>query len=187
MQNKNVKFLILAGLFTALTAVGAFIKIPFYPVPFTLQTFFTALAAIVLPPRWASLSQLAYLMVGLLGVPVFANGGGLGYVLQPTFGYLLLLPVAAFIISKLVLYYDANSTSQILIILLAGMFITLIGGALWLYIHFEYIVRKDVDLIKVLYAGVLLFVPSLFLKAIIVTLLWKKLNERVSGILKKVA
>ena len=85
----NTKDMILIALFTALTAIGAFIKIPIPPVPITLQLLFVIYAGIFLGSRKAFLSQLLYLMIGLIGIPIFANGGGITYVFQPTFGYLI--------------------------------------------------------------------------------------------------
>ena len=75
------------AIFVALIAVGAFIKIPIPPVPITLQFAFTLLAGLILGPRPGSLAVLIYLLMGLLGIPVFTEGGGLSYVLKPTFGY----------------------------------------------------------------------------------------------------
>ncbi len=81
------------GLFAALIAVGAFIKItlPTEPIPmhFTLQWFFVLLAGLMLDRRLAGFSVGAYLLIGLAGVPVFASGGGPAYLLRPGFGYLL--------------------------------------------------------------------------------------------------
>ncbi|WP_084758018.1 biotin transporter BioY [Defluviitalea phaphyphila] len=67
---KNTKNLILVGIFAALTAVGAFIKIPIPYVPFTLQYLFCALAGIILGSKLGALSQIIYVAVGLAGVPV---------------------------------------------------------------------------------------------------------------------
>ena len=170
--------MILSGLFAALTAAGAFLKIPFYPVPFTLQTFFTALAGLALPPRWAAMSQLTYLIIGLMGVPVFALGGGIGYILQPTFGYLLLLPLSAYTISFLMSHTRNTSFCRIVIYVAAGLFLTLLGGALWLYVHFEYIIRKDVVFWQTLYSGAAIFLPSMILKAVVAGYLWKVLRKR---------
>ena len=72
-----------------MTAVGAFIKIPIPYIPFTLQIVPVYLAGALLGPRLGMLSQLCYVAIGLIGVPVFAEGGGFGYVFKPTFGYLL--------------------------------------------------------------------------------------------------
>ncbi|RMF57786.1 MAG: hypothetical protein D6743_18490, partial [Calditrichaeota bacterium] len=102
LARSRVEGYVLASLFAALTAVGAFIRIPFGIVHFTLQDFFVMLSGCVLGPAYGALSQLIYLAVGLVGVPIFSQGGGPGYVLQPTFGYLLGYPVAAWVIGLLV-------------------------------------------------------------------------------------
>ncbi|GAB4261052.1 MAG: biotin transporter BioY [Deferrisomatales bacterium] len=99
MKSLSARELVLAGLFAALTAVGAFLKVPLEPVPFTLQPLVVFLAGVVLRPRAALFSQVVYILVGLAGLPVFARGGGPAYVLQPTFGFLVGFAVGAWAIS----------------------------------------------------------------------------------------
>src|SRR5918912_1625773 len=82
----------------AVTAVAAQIAIPlpFSPVPFTLQVLAVVLSGLLLRSRYGALAQAIYVLVGAVGVPVFAQfSGGLGVVLGPTGGYLLSYPVAA--------------------------------------------------------------------------------------------
>lgn len=89
---KNLAYAVLSSLFAALMAVGAFIAIPLpiSPIPIVLQTMFMLLAALVLGPWWAGLSTLLYLLLGLIGLPVFSGGtGGPATFLGPTGGYLL--------------------------------------------------------------------------------------------------
>ncbi|MBS3969060.1 MAG: biotin transporter BioY, partial [Clostridia bacterium] len=81
----NVYKITLVAMFASLTAVGAFIKIPIPYLPITLQVFFVFLAGILLGPRLGALSQIVYLTLGLVGLPIFAEGGGLGYVFHPSF------------------------------------------------------------------------------------------------------
>ena len=97
----KLRQLCLCALFAALTAIGAFLKIPFALSAITLQFFFTAMAGILLGAKLGGLSQLVYVLLGLCGLPIFTMGGGLGYVFQPSFGYLLGLIPAAWIIGKL--------------------------------------------------------------------------------------
>ncbi len=89
MKRPDVYKMVLTALFVALTAVGAFIRIPTATVAFTLQILFVFLAGILLGPGWGALSQLIYVLLGLVGVPIFTGGGGFGYVFQPSFGFLL--------------------------------------------------------------------------------------------------
>lgn len=86
---KSVSSMIHCALFSALIAVGAFIKLPLFIVPMTLQTLFVMLAGMMLGKKEGTLSVGIYLFCGLIGFPIFANGGGISYFLQPTFGYLL--------------------------------------------------------------------------------------------------
>lgn len=85
----KTKQLVFCSLFTALIAVGAFIKIPVPVVPFTLQYLFTMLAGLILGPRLGTISVTAYMLLGLAGLPIFTEGGGLWYVLKPSFGYII--------------------------------------------------------------------------------------------------
>ena len=96
--------MVFCALFAALTAAGIFIKIPIpgTPMSFTLQTFFIFLAGLLLEPKFALISQAVYAAIGLIGLPVFMNGGGLGYVLQPSFGFIIGFCVTAMLISLLV-------------------------------------------------------------------------------------
>ena len=93
------------GLFAALIAVGAFIKIniPVQPFPmhFTLQFFFVLLAGYVMGARRGAACVCVYLAVGLAGIPVFAAGGGPAYLIRPTFGFLIGFVAAAWITGKL--------------------------------------------------------------------------------------
>ncbi len=95
----------ICGLFAALIAVGAFMKIVI-PVGvdtmnFTLQWLFVMLAGLLLGSRRAFRSVGAYLITGLIGFPIFARGGGPAYLLRPTFGFLLGFALAAWVIGFL--------------------------------------------------------------------------------------
>lgn len=91
----------LTSLFTALVCAGTFIKIPFFPVAMTLQTLFVFLSGLLLPPLYAFLSILLYILLGLIGLPVFTSGGGVGALISPTGGFIFGFLAAAFIGSLL--------------------------------------------------------------------------------------
>mgnify|MGYP001850895291 CR=1 FL=1 len=97
MKKNKTKNLMMCSLFVALTAAGAFIKIPVPVVPFTLQFLFTMMAGLLLGGRLGAVSVGVYILLGLLGVPIFAEGGGLSYVLNPSFGYLLGFAAASYV------------------------------------------------------------------------------------------
>ena len=96
--------IMLISLFTALVAAGAFIRIPMFPVPMTLQTLFIFLAALLLPPLSSFSSLLIYIVLGAIGLPIFTSGGGLSALLGPTggfiFGFMLSAPVGSLLAKK---------------------------------------------------------------------------------------
>ena len=96
MKSMKTKNLILCALFVALIAVGAFIRIPIPVVPFTLQTLFTMMAGLLLGGKLGAVAVAVYIALGLFGLPVFAEGGGLAYILKPSFGYIIGFAVGAY-------------------------------------------------------------------------------------------
>jgi len=91
---------ILAGV--ALLTVSARIALPAQPVPITAQTLAVMLLGALLGPQRGTLSVLTYLAVGAAGVPVFAGGGGLPYMLGPTGGYLIGFVPAAWLAGAII-------------------------------------------------------------------------------------
>ena len=77
------------ALFVALMAASAYIQIPFPMVPLTFQTVVSVLSGLMLGARKGAISMTVYMLIGLTGIPVFTAGGGIYYVLKPSFGYIL--------------------------------------------------------------------------------------------------
>ena len=89
MPIEKLRWMVLSSLMAALTAVGAYIYVPIGPVPIVLSTLFVVLSGLLLGGRWGLISMALYLLVGAIGIPVFAGGkGGLAHFLGPTGGYL---------------------------------------------------------------------------------------------------
>lgn len=89
MTIEKLRRVVLASLMAALTAVGAYIHVPIGPVPIVLSTLFVILSGLLLGSRWGLASMGLYLLVGAIGLPVFAGGkGGFAHFLGPTGGYL---------------------------------------------------------------------------------------------------
>ena len=100
-MRSKAKKLTLSALFSALLVVSGFLRIPLPPTAITLQLQVALLSGLLLGGEWGCISVLTYAALGLLGLPVFAGGGGFSYLLQPTFGYILGFAVAAFVVGKL--------------------------------------------------------------------------------------
>ncbi len=115
--------------FAVLTAVGARLSVPLAPVPFTFQVVAVLAAGLLLGPKLGAASQLTYLAAGAAGLPVFAAGGGLTYLLGPTGGYLLAYPVAALVVGLLA---HRRGFLRQGVGLLAGQAVIYAGGVAWM-------------------------------------------------------
>jgi biotin transport system substrate-specific component len=153
--------LVLAALFAALTAAGAFIRVSVPPVPFTLQVLFAMWSGLLLGPRLGLASQIGYLITGLVGVPVFSNGGGVGYVVSPTFGYLLGLAAGAYVAGTLSRGRGPSKPGfwRLFAAALAGLAATYAIGVPYLYLILNKVVGAPLSLSAAIIRGCLLFLP----------------------------
>src|SRR5688572_16947813 len=123
---------------TALTAAAAQVSvhIPFTPVPFTLQPMVVLVGAAALGPRLGAASQVLYLLLGVIGLPVFAASPilpqGAARLLGPTGGHLMAYPLAAFVTGRLAARgFDRRYLTSIAA-MIAGLVVIFAGGVLWL-------------------------------------------------------
>ena len=131
--NKIAKVISIAVLGTLLLTISAKIKIPFYPVPMTMQTFVVLFLGITLGPRIGLLTISLYLFEGIFGLPVFAGtpekGIGLVYFTGPTMGYLIGFLVAVYFSGSF--KYDKGLINTLLKLIFSVSFIY-IFGLIWL-------------------------------------------------------
>ena len=131
--NKIVKVILVAALGTLLLTISAKIKIPFYPVPMTMQTFVVLFLGITLGPRIGLLTISLYLFEGIFGLPVFAGtpekGVGLVYFTGPTMGYLIGFLIAVYFSGSF--KYDKGLINTFLKLIFSVSFIY-IFGLIWL-------------------------------------------------------
>ncbi len=184
---EKLRMMILTSLFTALTVFGAFVRIPLPLVPLSLQDFFVLLSGSMLGPFFGSLSQLLYLGLGLAGLPVFTQGGGPAYVLQPTFGYLLGFPVASFITGVLVhggswrgLQLPPLTTARLLLAYAAGLAVIFTLGVVYLWLHAKLVLGGSLTFQQALWAGCLVFLPGSIIKLIVLVMLYQVLQKRLA-------
>lgn len=156
--------LCLCALFTALIAVGAFLRIPLPLIPFTLQTLFIMLSGLLLGKKWAPVSCAVYLVLGLAGLPIFTQGGGIGYVLKPTFGYLLGFIAGAWVIGALA---GKNAGyRRLLLACFAGLAVIYLFGTVYYYLLSACYLGKSVAVWPMLVSCVLTTLPGDILLAL---------------------
>lgn len=180
-MNLPLRELILISIFAALTAVGAFIKIPTPLVPFTLQFLFCAYSGIFLGGKKGLYSQLLYVAIGLTGIPVFASGGGPAYVLQPTFGYLLGFIACSYTIGQLVQKFTRITFIKVFSTVLLGLSLVYLCGVGYLYLIVNFYLHKQMSLQAAIAAGFLPYITSDLILSVIIALT----AIRIIPILKK--
>ncbi len=187
MINSSRRLFILAGLFAALTVLGAHIKIPLPYVPLTLQTFFVLLSGHLLGPLYGAASQMAYLLLGLIGLPVFAEGGGPAYVFKPTFGYLFGYPLASCTAGMIVhrgVLRPANwpevSMANLLLANLAAISAIFLPGVFYLWWNVNFVLGQSLSFSRAIHIGVLIFLPGDLIKIAGVILLYRALQRRMT-------
>ncbi|MCR8744571.1 biotin transporter BioY [Romboutsia lituseburensis] len=177
----KTKELSMVALFAALTAIGAFINIPLPYVPFTLQFMFCAFAGILLGSKLGMLSQIVYVGIGLIGIPVFTQGGGFGYIFKPTFGYLIGFIIAAFIIGKLTENKEELNIKNILSAVLTGLFCVYLIGVPYLYFINKFYLGNTYTVYLAVIYGFIMCIGGDFLLSLIIAVV----GSKIIPILKK--
>jgi biotin transport system substrate-specific component len=168
----SIRGMVLAAMFAAGTAAGAYIMIPLPLVPITLQTLFLNLAAALLGGRLGALSQVVYVLIGIIGLPVFAGGkAGLGVMFGPTGGYLIGYIVGAYVVGKLIETKKEPGLIWTIFSMLVGMVVIYACGATQL----SFVAKLSVT--KTISVGVLPFIIGDILKIIAAALLTMKLRN----------
>ena len=154
----RTKDAVLTALFAALIAAGAFIRIPTPLVPVTLQFAFTLLAAQTLGAK-AGNAVAVYVLMGLIGLPVFTEGGGIMYVLKPSFGYLIGMVAGTYICGFIAERHNGKLLFRILASLAALVTVDLLGVS-YMYLIMKYYLQIRISLSAVIISGALIFLPT---------------------------
>ncbi len=140
--------------------MGAFIKIPVPVVPFTLQYLFTMLAGLLLGARLGALSVFAYMVLGLAGLPIFTEGGGLWYVFKPSFGYIIGFVVGTFVTGWLAEHMKQKTVPHYLAANLAGLMVVYAFGMIYYYVICNYVIDTPIGVWPLFLYCFLLAVPG---------------------------
>lgn len=168
------------ALFVALIALGAFIKIPVPNMPFTLQFLFTNLAGIILGSQLGALSVGVYILLGLIGIPVFTGGGGPAYILMPTFGYLIGFVVGTYLGGR---YLEINgySSKNIFISSIINLFFVYLFGMVYYYMISNFYIGTPFSVKNVILYCFLLAVPGDLFLCLVSTISGKKILKALGG------
>ncbi|MDO5397013.1 MAG: biotin transporter BioY [bacterium] len=179
-HSSRIRKMAFCAVFTALIAVGAFIKIPVPVVPFTLQLLFTTLAGMLLGAGGGAVSVLVYLIIGLAGVPVFTGGGGIGYVLQPTFGYLIGFCLGA-ALTGFIAGGGKPTFKRMLCSAFAGLAVVYFCGMVYCYLISNYVIDSPIALKPLFIYCFVLAVPGDIALCIIASVIAKRIVPALKG------
>lgn len=160
IRRTRTRSMLLCGLFAALTAIGAFITIPIPPVPFSMQIFFAILSGLILGANQGAASVGVYILLGLVGLPVFTKGGGLSYIFQPTFGYLVGFVAGAWLAGYIVKKRGDYSIKTMLLAAFAGAGVDFVIGIPYFYLIMNLYLQNEMGIGAVVYSTFLLFLPA---------------------------
>ena len=164
MKVLTVREMVLCGLFIALITAGTLIRIPVGTDVYTLQFLFTLMAGMVLGARLGAWTVGVYVAMGLVGIPVFASGGGPAYLLQPTFGYLLGFILQAWFCGWYARKLEKPGFLSLLGGNVGGMAIVYVIGITWFYVVSNHILGTEISAwTAILYCGILQAPPDFLL------------------------
>lgn len=179
-RNKKAIFatkdMVTCGMFAVLIAVGAFIKIPIPVVPFTLQFLFTMLAGIILGGKLGAVSVGIYIALGLAGLPIFAEGGGIWYLLKPSFGYLLGFCVATYVTGTMVEKMKKLTIPKCLGANFVGLVIVYAMGMIYYYVICNYVINSPIGVWPLFLYCFLLAIPGDICLCILTAFMAKRLR-----------
>lgn len=173
-EERSLRGMAYASLFGALTAVGAYLIIPLPPVPITMQTLFVYLSGALLGGPLGALSQIVYILLGVIGLPVFAGGkAGAGVLIGPTGGYLIGFVVGAFLIGKLTALRRDPGMAWLIGAMAAGM------AAIYTLGIVQLTVVAKLGLAKAVAVGLLPPLPGDLVKIVVAALICRKVRHRL--------
>lgn len=179
----SVREMTRVALFTALICAaslvlkfGGSVVVPFSPLPFMVM-----LTGAILGGRLGAISVLLYVLIGLLGVPVFAKPpfGGLTYILQPTFGFLPGFILAAYLIGNMLERIETRKYSYLLFVMTLGSLTIYLVGIPYLYGMIKLYLGKPFTFWEAVQIGMLPFIGLDLIKAVLASVLVLYLKEPI--------
>lgn len=179
-MNKTQK-IIYTGIFSALTAIGAFISIPFGPISFTLQSYFVLSSGMILGAKLGALSQVIYILLGLIGLPIFSGySGGLQTVFKPSFGFLIGFIFSAYLTGYLTELIKPIDFKKSIFIGILGSIPMYFIGLPYMHLILNNVLNLDFSIYKTMYSGMLIFLPTDLLKIVIMATVQPKILKQIN-------
>lgn len=166
------------SLLLALLIISSQFAIPIGPVAISLQTLIVLIIGLILPTNQAVLTTILYLLVGLIGLPVFTQAMGGPYsVLLPSFGFILSFIPAVWVISRIRSLKSRDKTRNYIVAVLLGNIIIYLIGITYMSLIFTFYLDNEMSFSRILSIGMLPFIPGDIVKSVIAVSISRRLND----------
>lgn len=180
MKIKTIDMTLIA-LFAVLNIIAGKISLTILAVPFTMQSIVCLFAGLLLGARRAMLAQALYLLIGLIGLPVFAKGGGFAYIFEPSFGFLIGMLLAGGLVGWIADRFDpAHDKLKILQALtanLAAQLLIYMIGVAYLYMIINFYFSKSTTLIQAIQIGMIPYLIFDTMKSVLAAVIGPRLRR----------
>lgn len=176
-MRKKYRDFSLCGLFTALIICGAYIRISISVIPITLQTTFVCLSGLIIGGKKAVMSTTIYMIMGLIGLPVFAGGGGVSYILRPTFGYIIGFIAGAGLTGYISHYRSKYNFIRYFAGSVIGLITIYFFGIIYNYILSNFYLHSNITLRYLVIYSIIPNFPTDFIFLFIVIYIAKRMNK----------
>lgn len=170
----KTKKLVFAALFVALIAVGAQIRVPIGPIPFTMQVPMVLLCGLMLGKKMGLISILTYIGIGLIGIPVFAGAGGLGSLVSPSFGFVLGFIPGVVIVAM----GGTKKVYKMISFALFGMLVIFLFGVLYFAFIMNFVIGSPMSVVEILLIAVLPFLIKDIILTVLTVMFARTLTKR---------
>lgn len=180
-MNISTRQMVIVSIFTSLTVgISVFTRFSAGIIPFSLLPLMVMLAGNILGSRLGALSMLLYLVLGLLGIPVFASPpyGGVAYVFQPSFGFLIGFIFGAYVVGKIT-EIGQRKQSTYFIANIIGILVINLFGLTYFWFLFSFVLKQPKPVLEILNVGVLPFIFPDLIKGVVASFLSFNINKRV--------
>lgn len=184
MSKFSARDITMTAVFSALAVVAAMlVRYAGSIVPFSLLPFVVMLAGGLLGARLGALSVIVYILLGLMGLPVFATPpfGGPAYVLQPTFGFLIGFVASAYVIGMLLKNREESGFARYFLSMSAGVVVYYLIALPYLYIILNFYLNSAFSVAKVLAIGFTPFIGLDLVKAAAAAILARAVYRRLNA------
>lgn len=173
MNRSKIYDLTMISICLAIMIIAAKVSIPIGPIPVTLQTLAVFLISLILGTKKSIILFITYIVLGLIGLPVFSTGGGIQYIYMPSFGYII-----GFLFASIVIGFGSKSNRFYVkyIVSFIGLLIINICGLTYMYVIFNLYKGLNKDFLYIIQVGLLPFIIKDIFMVILACIIYSRLK-----------